>query len=133
YHLFNCLRMGTTGPTAQARGSGDHAEVRAILGRALILAGTLGAAVVTLQLPILAFAFWLIDASAEVERFARQYFLIRVWAMPAVLAVYAMIGWFYGLRDVRSPLAMQLVTNTLNIALDLLFVFGFGWGVAGVA
>ncbi len=22
YHLFNCLRMGTTGPTAQARGAG---------------------------------------------------------------------------------------------------------------
>ena len=21
YHLFNCLRMGTTGPTAQARGA----------------------------------------------------------------------------------------------------------------
>ena len=23
YHLFNCLRMGTTGPTAQARGAQD--------------------------------------------------------------------------------------------------------------
>ena len=30
YHLFNCLRMGTTGPTAQARGAGDYAEVRAM-------------------------------------------------------------------------------------------------------
>ena len=38
YHLFNCLRMGTTGPTAQARGAGDHAEVRAMIGRALLLA-----------------------------------------------------------------------------------------------
>ena len=27
YHLFNCLRMGTTGPTAQARGAGNFAEV----------------------------------------------------------------------------------------------------------
>ena len=32
YHLFNCLRMGTTGPTAQARGAGDVAEVRAMIG-----------------------------------------------------------------------------------------------------
>jgi len=45
YHLFNCLRMGTTGPTAQARGAGDHAEVRMMIARALLLAGVLGAAV----------------------------------------------------------------------------------------
>jgi MATE family multidrug resistance protein len=133
YHLFNCLRMGTTGPTAQARGAGDYAEVRAMIGRALLLAGAIGAVLIALQLPILAFAFWLIDASPQVERYAREYFLIRIWSMPAVLAGYAIIGWYYGLRDVRTPLIVQIFGNTLNILLDFLFVFGFGWGVAGVA
>ena len=38
------------------------------------------------------------------EFYAREYFLIRVWSMPAVLAGYAIIGWYYGLRDVRTPL-----------------------------
>src|SRR5919112_5302372 len=67
YHLFNCLRMGTTGPTAQARGAGDYGEVRAMVGRALLLGAVIGAAVIALQLPIISFAFWLIDASAEVK------------------------------------------------------------------
>ena len=133
HHLFNCLRMGTTGPTAQARGAGDYAEVRALIGRALLLAGAIGGALVVLQLPILAFAFWLIDASPEVEHYAREYFLIRIWSMPAALAGYAIIGWYYGLRDARTPLIVQIVANALNIGLDFLFVFGFGWGVAGVA
>jgi MATE family multidrug resistance protein len=133
YHLFNCLRMGTTGPTAQARGAGDFAEVRAMIGRALLLAGAIGGAMVALQLPVIGLAFWLIDASPQVEHYAREYFLIRVWSLPAVLGVYAIIGWYYGLRDVRIPLAMQVFTNVLNIGLDFLFVFGFGWGVAGVA
>lgn len=133
YHLFNCLRMGTTGPTAQARGAGDSAEVRAMIARALLLAGTIGTCVVALQLPVIRFAFWVIDASPEVEHYAREYFLIRIWALPAVLGVYAVIGWFYGLRDARRPLAIQIFTNGVNIALDFLFVFGFGWGVAGVA
>jgi len=133
YHLFNCLRMGTTGPTAQARGAGDHVEVRAMIARALLLAGAIGAVLVALQWPIIAIALWLINASSEVERYAREYFLIRVWAMPAVLGTFAVIGWFYGLRNVRLPLAMQIFTNVLNIGLDFLFVFGFGWGVAGVA
>jgi MATE family multidrug resistance protein len=133
YHLFNCLRMGTTGPTAQARGAGDYSEVRAILGRALLLAGTIGGVLVALQLPVLAFAFWAIDASAEVEHYAREYFLIRVWSMPAVLGIYAIVGWYYGVRDARTPLVVQIFTNGLNIALDFVFVFGFGWGVTGVA
>jgi len=133
YHLFNCLRMGTTAPTAQARGAGDYAEVRAIVVRALTLAGAIGAGLVLLQVPIVTLALWLIEASPRVEHYAREYFLIRVWALPAVLAVYAMIGWFYGLRDVKRPLVVQLFTNALNIGLDLLFVFGFGWGVPGVA
>src|SRR5690606_9279283 len=63
YHLFNCLRMGTTGPTAQARGAGDDAEVRAILVRALLLACLLGAGLLLLQLPIITIALWLIDGS----------------------------------------------------------------------
>jgi len=133
YHLFNCLRMGTTGPTAQARGAGDTAEVRAMISRALLLAGAIGGVIVILQLPILATAFRIINASAQVEYYAREYFLIRVWAMPAVLGSYAIIGWFYGLRNVRTPLAIQIFVNCLNIVLAMAFVFGLGWGVPGVA
>ena len=133
YHLFNCLRMGTTGPTAQARGAGEHAEVRAMIARALLLAAALGGVIVALQLPIIHFAFWVIKASAQVEHYAREYFLIRVWSMPAVLGSYAIIGWFYGLRNVRTPLMVQVFVNCLNIVLALLFVFLFKWGVPGVA
>jgi len=133
YHLFNCLRMGTTGPTAQARGAGDFAELRTILARALLLAGAIGGVLLLLQLPILAAALWLIDASAEVERHAAEYFRIRVWALPAVLGCYAIVGWLYGLRDARLPLLILFVTNGVNIVLSLLFVIGFGWGVPGVA
>ena len=133
YHLFNCLRMGTTGPTAQARGAGDHAEVRAMIARALLLAGVLGGVIVALQLPIIRFAFWVIEASAQVEHYAREYFLIRVWSMPAVLGSYAIFGWFYGLKNVRTPLVVQVFVNCLNIVLAMLFVFVFKWGVPGVA
>lgn len=133
YHLFNCLRMGTTGPTAQARGAGEYAEVRAMIGRALLLAGVIGGVIVVLQWPIIEGALWLIDASANVELHAREYFLIRVWSMPAVLGSYAIFGWFYGLRNVRTPLWIQVFVNCLNIVLALLFVMVLRWGVPGVA
>lgn len=133
YHLFNCLRMGTTGPTAQARGAGDFAEVRAMLLRALLLATAIGALLVALQRPVLAAALWLIEASPQVEQHASVYFLIRVWSMPAVLGSFVIVGWLFGMRDARLPLLLMVATNSVNIALSLLFVFGFGWDVAGVA
>jgi len=133
YHLFNCLRMGTTGPTAQARGAGDAAEVRAMIGRALLLALGASALLLLLHRPLLDAAMWMIEASAPVEQHAREYFVIRVWALPAVLGSYAIVGWLYGLRDARTPVALLVVTNSANIVLSVMFVHGFGWGVPGVA
>ena len=133
YHLFNCLRMGTTGPTAQARGAGDVAEVRAMIGRALLLALGASALLLLLHRPLLDAAMWMIEASAPVEQHAREYFVIRVWALPAVLGSYAIVGWLYGLRDARTPVALLVVTNGANIVLSVLLVHGFGWGVPGVA
>ena len=132
FFAFNCLRMGTTAPTAQAVGAGD-VEVRAILWRALLLSALISTSLLALQLPIVDVALWMIPASAEAEAHARTFFLIRIWAMPAALATYAFVGWLYGLEDARMPLVLQIVTNLINIALDFLFVFGFEWGVAGVA
>jgi MATE family multidrug resistance protein len=133
YHGFNCLRMGTTGPTAQARGAGQFAEVRALALRALLLGVAIGGIVILLQVPIVRFAFWAIDSSPDVEALGTRYFLIKIWSMPAVLGTYAIIGWQYGIGDARRPLVLLFVMNGLNVALDFLFVFGFGWDVGGVA
>ncbi|MDH5173206.1 MAG: MATE family efflux transporter, partial [Gammaproteobacteria bacterium] len=46
YWSFGFLRMGTTGFIAQAAGAGDEAEVRATLGRAMLLSAGLGVAIV---------------------------------------------------------------------------------------
>jgi MATE family multidrug resistance protein len=133
YWGLGFLRMGTTGLTAQADGAGDHAEVRAALGRALLIALALAALMIALQRPLAAGAFMVFETSTEIERLARSYFSIRIWGAPATLAGYAVLGWLIGLRDSRSVLVLQVFLNALNIALDLLFVVGFGWGVRGVA
>jgi MATE family multidrug resistance protein len=44
-----------------------------------------------------------------------------------------LLGWLLGMQDARSPMVLMIATNGVNILLDLWFVLGFGWGVAGVA
>ena len=133
YFAFNFLRMGTTAPTAQAVGADDWSEVRGMLGRAWFLALAIGCCLILFQLLIVSVAFWIVEASDNVETLGRSYFLIRIWAAPAALSTYTIIGWFYGMQEARIPLVLQVGINVLNILLDLLFVFGFGWGVEGVA
>ena len=94
---FGFLRMGTTGLTAQALGAGDRDELAAGLGRALLIAAAAGAGLILLQWPIREIAFTLLGASHEVEQLARGYFDVRIWAAPATLANYALLGWFIGL------------------------------------
>jgi MATE family multidrug resistance protein len=130
---FGFLRMGTTGLTAQALGADNVGEVAAVLGRALLLALIAGVAVIALQWPIRESAFALVHASARVDGLARGYFDVRIWAAPATLANYALLGWFIGLGRTDIGLILQLVLNLTNMALDMVFVLALGWDVRGVA
>lgn len=133
YWAFGFLRMSTSGLAAQAHGAGDEGERSAVLIRALIIGTLAGLALVLAQLLLFAAAFWVAPASAQVEGLARDYLAIRIWGAPATIALYALTGWLVGLGRTRGVLILQLWQNGLNIALDLWFVLGLGWGVPGVA
>lgn len=133
YWIFGFLRMGTSGMVAQARGARDEAEVGAILARALLIGGAAGLAAIALQGPLFWLAFRVAPASAEVERLARSYLSLRIWGAPATISAYAVTGWLIATERTRGVLVLQLWMNLVNIALDLWFVLGLGWGVRGVA
>ena len=121
---LNFLRMGTTGVTAQAFGSADHARVTESLVQPLLLAGTLAIALLLLQVPLREIALWLLGPSAETAALARIYFDIRVWGAPAALCNLVIIGWLLGMQNARGPLVMVVTISLVNIGLDLWFVLG---------
>jgi len=133
YWGFGFLRMGTTGLVAQALGAGDVAEVRHVLGRALLLGGLIGLTVLALQVPIALGAFAVLEGSPAVEAGARTYFDIRIWSAPAALANYALIGWLMGTQRPRETFAMMLALHGSNVALTFGLGLGLGWGIVGVA
>jgi multidrug resistance protein, MATE family len=133
YWVFGFLRMGTSGLAAQAQGAGDGPERAAVLMRALIIGIGAGLVLIVLQVALVAGAFSLAPASAEVEVLTRAYLAIRIWGAPATIALYAVTGWLVGVERTRAVFVLQLWINGLNIILDLWFVLGLGWGVPGVA
>lgn len=130
---FGFLRMGTTGFAAQACGRGDGGALRQVLLQGLLLAGGLALLCGLLAVPLLPAALALMQPGAELGSLAREFFLTRLFGLPAALASYALIGWLLGTQNARGPLAMLLTTNLLNVVLVLAFVLGLDWGVAGAA
>ncbi len=133
YIGMNFLRMGTTGIAAQSFGANDNDGLRAALGQALIVSLVIATMLILLQVPISALALKLLGGDVETQKFAAEYFSIRIWSAPGTLANFAIIGWFIGLQNARIPLAIFLTINVTNIVLDLLFVVVLGMKVDGVA
>lgn len=133
YWLFGFLRMGTTGLVAQASGAGDTRELSRIAARGLGVALAISASVLLLKWPIETMMFALFEASDQVETFARSYFSIRIWGAPALMIYMVCLGMLFGTQRMQVTLWLSVLLNVTNVVLDLLFVLGFGWGVAGVA
>ena len=127
------LRMGTTGLAAQAFGARNEHLMRGVLAQATLLALALALLLIVAQYPLGQLAIWLIAPDPAVAELSRVYYSIRIWSAPAALANYALIGWFIGLQDARSALALMLTINLTNIVLDLVFVVLLGMKVDGVA
>ncbi len=130
---LNFLRMGTTGLAAQAHGAGDGNALRSVLGQALVIALALAALLIAVQRPVGEVSFRLLGPAPDVLEPAWTYYGVRIWAAPAVLANFALIGWFIGRQNTRAPLAIMLTTNVVNIILSVWFVIGMGYRTGGVA
>ncbi|HYC14049.1 MAG TPA: MATE family efflux transporter [Stellaceae bacterium] len=127
-----CLRQGTTGLTAQAEGARNFGAAKLILARGLLVAIALGVLFVALGRPILWLGLEILGGSPEVQSAAGLYFLARLFAAPASLANFVILGWLLGRQRTRRSFLVQATVNLSNAGLAVLFVFGFRWGVVGV-
>ena len=64
---------------------------------------------------------------------AAIYYNIYLIGLPARFVYYAASAAYNALGKSRTTLGFLLGSSILNVLLDLLFIAGFGWGVAGAA
>ncbi|MBF0276477.1 MAG: MATE family efflux transporter [SAR324 cluster bacterium] len=133
FWAFGFFRMTTVGLAAQAHGRDNAEECAEVLARGLILGLIFGIFLIFLAPIINEIAFYLMDATPQVEIHAREYFLIRVYGAPAVFITMVFTGWFYGLKNIIFPVILTVFNNAINVVLDLWFVWGLSFKSEGVA
>ena len=132
YWNFAFLRIGTSGITAQAYGKGGK-ECRKILLQSVGMAGLAALFVWAIQWFFVTLVLAVVPCSPEVTEVARKYFFVRVWAAPATLSLMALKGWFIGMQDTKSPMAVDILVNVVNMVASYVLAVYTPLGVVGVA
>lgn len=133
YWNFGFLRVGTSGLTAQAFGRNDMRECSRLFTQSIGLAVAGAMFVWAIQWLFVTAVLACVPCSPEVASFARRYFFVRIWAAPATLSLLAFKGWFIGMQDTVSPMAIDIVVNVVNIVASYCLAVYSPLGAIGVA
>lgn len=127
------LTYGTTAAVARLHGAGQVERAGALAAQALWLALAIGAVVLVVLVAFAGPLIALLGGDGETGRLAARY--VRISALGVVFALVALAGQGYlrGMGDLKTPLIIVGVANLVNVALELLFVYGLDWGLDGSA
>ncbi len=131
--LMVFLAYATTPAVARRLGAGDEPGAVSVGIDGLWLALGLGVALAAagaLATPLLIAPF---GADAEVAAEASLYLSISMAGLPAMLLVFAATGLLRGLQDTRTPLIVAIAGFGINVALNFVFIYLLGFGIAGSA
>jgi putative MATE family efflux protein len=133
FTIFNFLTYGTTSVVARASGAGRHDRAAALAAQALWLALGIGLVVLVAAEAVAEPLLRALGGHGESGHDALVYFRIAALGLPAALIALAGQGYLRGVSNLRRPLEIVVAANVLNLVLELLFVYGFHWGIAGSA
>jgi putative MATE family efflux protein len=127
------LTYGTTAQVARLHGAGEHDRAAELAAQALWLATGLGALLALLCVagagPLVA----LLGGDDETAAMAERYLRISALGLPMALVALAGQGYLRGISDLRTPLIIVVAAQAANVVLEVLFVYGLGWGMDGSA
>lgn len=127
------LAMGATVNIGQAVGANDLERASGTIGNTITLFMTVSLTAAALLTALVKPIVSAMSTPAEAVTGTIQYLTICFIGIPFITAYNIIGSIFRGLGDSKSPMYFVSVACAVNIALDYLFIGGFGLGPAGAA
>lgn len=120
-------------PVAQKFGERDYRGLKEFVVNAILLTAVF-AALLTIVVCVLCdrLLAWM-NTPADIMAYAHDYLFVIFLGIPVVFIYNVLFGVIRSLGDSRTPVMYLLFCSLVNVALDLLFIAGFGMGVSGAA
>lgn len=127
------LAYGTTAAVARRVGAGDSTGACQLGIDGMWLAIGIGVALVVVSEATLPWMVGPFGAGPTVAADAVRYLRVSTFGVPGLLVGLAATGILRGFADTRTPLVVAVVTQTLNVAANLVLVYGIGsWAGLGL-
>ncbi|WP_028057242.1 MATE family efflux transporter [Candidatus Solirubrobacter pratensis] len=133
FTIFNFLTYGTTAQVARLHGAGRDRDAAALGSQALWLALAIGVALLILIEAAAPLAVTLMGGEGAVHDGAVTYLRIAALGGPLFMLASAGQGFLRGMSDLKTPLLILVAAHVTNAGLELIFVYGFDWGLKGSA
>lgn len=131
--LFMGLGMGTSIIVSQYFGAGDLHSIKKAIDTIYVTLFAVAIPVTVIGLLISRPLLVLMNTPPDTLDLATTYMQIIFLGTLSIFGFNINSGILQGLGDSRSPVIYLAISSGINIFLDLVFVVGFSWGVAGVA
>lgn len=131
--IANGLAAGITAKVAQAVGRDDAAAADRVASGGITLGLILGGLLAFAGLLGGRHAMPMLGAEGESARLAWAYFQLIAAGVPLVFISSVLRSVLTGEGDARGPMVVISIGTMINLGLDPLFIFVFGWGIRGAA
>lgn len=131
------LGIGTSSVVSRAVGEKDRNKIKRLTTDSLILGLIFALVTASVGLVTIVPLFSLLGAEADTMPYIIDY--MKVWYLGVPTVVIPMIGnnAIRALGDTKTPSIIMLISASMNILLDPLLIFGFGFipalGISGAA
>jgi putative MATE family efflux protein len=133
FAIFNFLQYGTTAQVGRAAGAGEERIANRLGAQALWLSLGIGIAVSAALAVLAPVVVGLMGGDGQTADYAVTYLRIASIGFPFAFLALGGQGYLRGVADLRTPLVIVIAGNVVNLVLEVLFVYGFDWGIAGSA
>ena len=133
FTIFNFLTYGTTSVVARASGAGEQERAARLAAQAFWVSLGIGLLVVVCSEALAGPLLRALGAHGKSGDYALTYFRIAAIGLLPALVALAGQGYLRGVSNMRRPLEIVVIANIVNAVLEVLFVYGFHWGIAGSA
>lgn len=118
---------------AQEFGAGNLKRLKKVVGNSISLAAVSAIFLLLMGESIVFPVLRLLQTPEAIIGQSGLYLRIMFAGIPVVMAYNLLASILRALGDGKTPLHAMIVAAVINIALDVMFVMLFGWGIAGAA
>ena len=127
------MAQGFSIKMSQDFGAKDEAALRKTVAHSIVLSAIISVAFMVVSLALMVPVLKMMNTPDDIMGMALNYISIIFLGVPVVMGYNLLASILRAVGDSRSPLIAMVIASALNIALDLLFVMVFRWGVGGAA